>query len=127
MQSNDQQFSGSVANGAHTSGNTRVGFLAAMDPASAVGIQLASSPGAAPVSKRRLKTLLLGVKFDRDPQHLGYGPEIATEDGKLWCVTMALEEAAAWWIIILYNYDAPELRNQTIHGSTLQAIRGTPG
>lgn len=65
----------------------------------------------------------LSVKFDGDPQRLGfflvhvliymqkYGHEIPTEGAKLRVVTLALEGAAASWMVTLHNANAPELRN----------------
>lgn len=39
-----------------------------------------------------------------------YGPEIATEGGKVRCVTMALKGAASRGMVILHNEYGPELR-----------------
>lgn len=73
--------------------------------------------------RRSWETPTLGVKFDRDLQQPGFilaqvwiymqdnGPKIATEAGKVRCVTTALEGAVVWWMVTLHNDDAPELRN----------------
>lgn len=63
------------------------------------------------------------MKYDGDPQQLGfflaqvlsymheYGQEIPSENRQVRVVTMALEGAAACWMVTLNNADAPELRN----------------
>lgn len=73
--------------------------------------------------KKRRKAPLLGVKFDGDPQQLGFFPahvltymqeyrsEIRTEGAKVRCITLALEGAAARWMATLHSVNTPELRN----------------
>lgn len=65
----------------------------------------------------------LREKFNRDLQQLGfflahvliymeeYGCEIPTEGAKVRVVTLALEGAAARWMVTLHNANTPELQN----------------
>lgn len=62
------------------------------------------------------------MKFNRDPQQLGfflghiltymqvYRRTLPSEDARVRIVTLALEGAAACWMVTLHNSDAPELR-----------------
>ncbi|XP_060541565.1 zinc finger protein 213-like [Pantherophis guttatus] len=65
----------------------------------------------------------LGVKFDGNPQQLGffvahvltymqeYGRDFQTQGSRVRVVTLALEGAAARWMVTLHNANAPELWN----------------
>lgn len=69
-----------------------------------------------------MKLVLLGIKFDGDPQQLGfflahvltymqvYGKSLPN-NAKIRVITLALEGTAAWWMVTLYNCNAPELWN----------------
>lgn len=65
----------------------------------------------------------LGMKFDGDPQQLGfflahvliykqeYRQEIPTKGANMRSVILALEGATACWMVTLHNKNALELRN----------------
>lgn len=64
-----------------------------------------------------------GIKFNGDPQqpgffltHIltymqGYGQDIPTGGTRIRVVTLAMEGAAAHWMVTLHNVNAPELWN----------------
>lgn len=72
---------------------------------------------------QRWKTSPLGKKFDGDLKQLEfflahvltdvqeYGHKVPAKRAKLRVVTLAIEEALAWWMVTLHNSDAPKLRN----------------
>uniref|UniRef100_A0A8C5SGU8 Uncharacterized protein n=1 Tax=Laticauda laticaudata TaxID=8630 RepID=A0A8C5SGU8_LATLA len=80
---------------------------------------------------RTPKVPLLEVKYGGDPKELGfflaqiwshmkeYGENFSLEAAKVKCVTRALEETAAKWMVTLHNDNAPQLMNYDLFMTAL--------
>lgn len=78
------------------------------------------------------KLVPLGVKFNGDPQQLGfflvhiftymqvYGRSLPNDAAKIWVITLALEGTGARWMVTLYNCNAPELHNFNLFMTALR-------